>query len=328
MRIVLAALLCLAAFAAPAAERAAKDPAAGYPSRPIRIIITVVPGGGADVTSRAIAAKLTEAWGQQAIVDNRPGGNGVVGMDIAKHSSPDGHTLVLGTIGPVAVNPSLYSRLPYDPVKDYEAITRAVSALNVLVVHPSVPAKSVKELIAHAKANPGKLTYGSSGVGFADHLAGELFSSLAGVKMNHVPYKGGAPAMLDLVGGNIQLIFATVSTALGSMKANRIRPLAVTFAKRVPQFAELPTVAEAGVPGFTVDNWYGVLAPRGTPKPIVAKLHGQINAILDMPDVKERLAGLGIFPFTTPTPEAFRDYIRSEIAKYGKVVKESGIRVD
>jgi len=328
MRTMLAALLCLAAFAAPAAERAAKDPAAGYPSRPIRIIITVVPGGGADVTSRAIAAKLTEAWGQQAIVDNRPGGNGVVGMDIAKHSTPDGHTLVLGTIGPVAVNPSLYSRLPYDPVKDYEAITRAVSALNVLVVHPSVPAKSVKELIAHAKANPGKLTYGSSGVGFADHLAGELFSSLAGVKMSHVPYKGGAPAMLDLVGGNIQLIFATVSTALGSMKANRIRPLAVTFAKRVPQFAELPTVAEAGVPGFTVDNWYGVLAPRGTPKPIVAKLHGQINAILDMPDVKERLAGLGIFPFTTPTPEAFRDYIRSEIAKYGKVVKESGIRVD
>jgi len=328
MRIVPAALLCLAAFAAPAAERAAKDPAAGYPSRPIRIIITVVPGGGADVTSRTIAAKLTEAWGQQAIVDNRPGGNGVVGMDIAKHSSPDGHTLVLGTIGPVAVNPSLYSRLPYDPVKDYEAITRAVSALNVLVVHPSVPAKSVKELIAHAKANPGKLTYGSSGVGFADHLAGELFSSLAGVKMSHVPYKGGAPAMLDLVGGNIQLIFATVSTALGSMKANRIRPLAVTFAKRVPQFAELPTVAEAGVPGFTVDNWYGVLAPRGTPRPIVTKLHGQINAILEMADVKQRLAGLGIFPFTTPTPEAFRDYIRSEIAKYRKVVKESGIRVD
>jgi tripartite-type tricarboxylate transporter receptor subunit TctC len=328
MRIALAALLCLAAFAAPAAERAAKDPAAGYPSRPIRIIITVVPGGGADVTSRTIAAKLTEAWGQTAIVDNRPGGNGVVGMDIAKHSTPDGHTLVLGTIGPVAVNPALYSKLPYDPLKDYEAITRAVSALNVLVVHPSVPAKSVKELIAHAKANPGKLTFGSSGVGFADHLAGELFSSLAGVKMSHVPYKGGAPAMIDLVSGNIQLIFATISTALGSMKANRIRPLAVTAAKRVEEFRELPTVAEAGVPGFTVDNWYGVLAPRGTPKPIVAKLHGQINTILTMPDVKERLAGLGIFPFTTPTPEAFRDYIKSEIAKYGKVVKESGIRVD
>jgi tripartite-type tricarboxylate transporter receptor subunit TctC len=328
MRIVLAALLCLAAFAASAADRGAKDPAAAYPNRPIRIIITVVPGGGSDVTARAIAMKLTEAWGQQAIVDNRPGGNGVVGMDIAKHSTPDGHSLVLGTIGPVAVNPSLYAKLPYDSLKDFEPITRAVSALNVLVVHPSVPAKSVKELIAHAKANPGKLTYGSSGVGFADHLAGELFSTLAGVKMNHVPYKGGAPAMLDLVGGNIQLVFATVSTALGSMKANRIRPLAVTSAKRVEQFGELPTVAEAGVPGFAVDNWYGVLAPRGTPKPIVAKLHGQINSILDMPDVKERLAGLGIFPFTTPTPEAFRDYIRSEIAKYGKIVRESGIRVD
>jgi len=328
MRLALAVSLFLAAFAVSAADRAVKDPAAAYPNKPIRIIITVVPGGGADVTARAIALKLTEAWGQQAIVDNRPGGNGVVGMDIAAHANNDGHTLVLGTIGPVAVNPSLYSKLPYDSVKDFEPVARAVSALNVLVVHPSVPAKSVKELIAHAKANPGKLTYGSSGVGFADHLAGELFSSLAGVKMNHVPYKGGAPAMLDLVGGNIQLIFATVSTALGSMKANRIRPLAVTFAKRVEQFADLPTVAEAGVPGFTVDNWYGVQAPRGTPKPIVNKLHAEINRILGMPDVKERLAGLGIFPFTAPTPAAYGEYIKAEIAKYGKVVKESGIRVD
>jgi tripartite-type tricarboxylate transporter receptor subunit TctC len=328
MRALVAVLLCLTASVASAADRTAKDPVTAYPAKPIRIIITVVPGGGADVTARAIGHKLTEAWGQQAIVDNRPGGNGVVGMDIAAHATPDGYTLVIGTIGPVAVNPSLYSKLPYDPVKDFEPIARAVSALNVLVVHPSVPAKSVKELIAHAKANPGKLTYGSSGVGFADHLAGELFSTLAGVKMNHVPYKGGAPAMLDLVGGNIQLIFATVSTALGSMKANRIRPLAVTFSKRVEQFAELPTVAEAGVPGFAVDNWYGVLAPRGTPRTIVAKLHGEINAILGMPDVKERLAGLGIFPFTAPTPGAFGDYIRSEIAKYGKVVRESGIRVD
>jgi tripartite-type tricarboxylate transporter receptor subunit TctC len=328
VRIWVAALLGLATSVASAADRASKDPALVYPSRPIRIIITVVPGGGADVTARAIGQKLTEAWGQQAIVDNRPGGNGVVGMDIAAHATPDGHTLVIGTIGPVAVNPSLYSKLPYDSLKDYAPVTRAVSALNVLVVHPSVPAKSVKELIAHAKANPGKVTYGSSGVGFADHLAGELFSSLAGVKMNHVPYKGGAPAMIDLVGGNIQLIFATVSTALASMQAGRIRPLAVTSAKRVERFAELPTVAEAGVPGFAVDNWYGVLAPRGTPKPIVVKLHGKINEILGMPDVKDRLAGLGIFPFTTPAPEAFGDYIQSEIVKYRKVVKDSGIRVD
>jgi tripartite-type tricarboxylate transporter receptor subunit TctC len=328
MRTPLAALLCLVASVTAAAERAVKDPALAYPTRPIRIIITVVPGGGSDVTARAIGQKLTEAWGQQAIVDNRPGGNGVVGMDIAAHATPDGHTLVIGTIGPVAVNPSLYGRLPYDSLKDFAPVTRAVSALNVLVVHPSVPANSVKALIAHARANPGKLTYGSSGVGFADHLAGELFSSLAGVKMNHVPYKGGAPAMVDLAGGNIHLIFATISTALASMTAGRIRPLAVTSAKRVEQFGELPTVAEAGVPGFAVDNWYGVLAPRGTARTIVAKLHGKINEILGMPDVKERLAGLGIFPFTTPTPEAFGDYIQSEIEKYRKVVREAGIRVD
>ena len=299
-----------------------------YPSKPIRVVILVVPGGGADVTSRMVGQKLTESWGQQVIVDNRPGGNGIVGMEIAARANPDGYTLVLGTIGPVAVNPSLYRKLPYDSVADFDPVARGVSALNVLVVHPSVPVKSVKELIAHAKANPGKLTYGSSGVGFADHLAGELFNTSAGVKMVHVPYKGGAPAMLDLVGGNLQLIFATVSTALGSIKAGRIRPLAVTFSKRVEQFPDWPTVAEAGVPGFAVDNWYGFLAPRGSPQPIVSKLHLEINRILDMPDVKERLAGVGIYPFTAPTPAAFGDYIKSEIRKYEKVVRAAGIKAD
>ncbi len=191
-----------------------------------------------------------------------------------------------------------------------------------------MPVKSVKDLIAHAKTNPGKLNYGSSGVGFADHLAGELFSTLTGVKMQHVAYKGGAPAMIDLVGGNIQLIFATVSTALPSMKSNRIRPLAITFAKRVDEFPELPTVAEAGVPGFVIDNWYGFQAPAGTPKPIVAKLHAEINRILGLPDVKERLGAIGIFPFTLPTPEAYGEYIKSEITKYAKVVKDSGVRTD
>ena len=321
MRLLLAMLLSCGAPAL-----LAQDAARSYPAKPLRIIILVVPGGGADVTSRTVAQKLTEIWGHQVIVDNRPGGNGIVGMEIAARSNPDGYTLVLGTIGPVAVNPSLYKKLPYDPVADFDPVARAVSALNVLVVHPSVPVKSVKELIAHAKANPGKLTYGSSGVGFADHLAGELFNTMAGVKMVHVPYKGGAPAMLDLVGGNLQLIFATVSTALGSIKANRIRPLAVTFSKRVEQFPDWPTVAEAGVPGFTVDNWYGFFVPRGSPRPIVAKLHGEINRILDMPDVKERLAGLGIFPFVAPTPQAFGDYVKAEIRKYEKVVQAAGIK--
>jgi tripartite-type tricarboxylate transporter receptor subunit TctC len=299
-----------------------------YPQRPIRVIITVAPGGGADITARMIAQKFTDAWGQQAIVDNRPGGNGVVGMEIAANANPDGHTLVLGTIGPVAVNPSLYAKLSYDPANGYAPVARAVSALNVLVVHPSLPVNSVKDLVSYARANPGKLNFGSSGVGFADHLAGELFNSMAGVKMSHVPYKGGAPAMIDLVSGNVQLIFATMSTALTQIKANRIRALAVTSSKRIDQFAELPTVAEAGVAGFAVDNWYGVLAPRGTPKEIVGRLHAEINRALGMNDVKERLAGLGIFPFTAPTPKAFGDYIKAEIAKYAQVVKSAGVRLD
>ncbi len=324
MKISIAAGLALIAFMFMQTAAAQSS----YPARPIRIIITVAPGGGSDITARALAQKLTEAWGQQAIVDNRPGGNGIVGMEIAANATPDGHTLVLGTIGPVAVNPSLYAKLPYDPVNGFAPVARGVSALNVLAVHPSLPAHSVKEFIAYAKANPGKLNFGSSSVGFADHLAGELFNSLAGVKMIHIPYKGGAPAMIDLVAGNVQLIFATVSTALTQMKAGRIRALAVTSGKRVEQFAELPTIAESGVPGYAVDNWYGVLAPRGTPKAIVGKLHAEINRALGMSDVKDRLAVLGIFPFTTETPEAFGDYIKSEITKYAKVVKDSGARVD
>ena len=299
-----------------------------YPGKPIRIIITVAPGGGADITARAIGQKLIEAWGQQVIVDNRPGGNGIVGMDLGAHATPDGYTIIEGTIGPVAVNPSLYRKLPYDPVNDFAPIARAVSALNMLVVHPALPVHSVKDLISYARANPAKLNFGSSGVGFADHLAGELFNTLAGVKMQHVPYKGGAPAMIDLIGGNVQLIFATVSTAITHVKAGRIRALAVTSAKRVGQFADLPTVAEAGVPGFAVDNWYGFLAPRGVAKPIVSKLHREINRILGLPDVIERLAGLGIFPFPAPAPEDFGDYIKSEIRKYAKVVQDSGARVD
>ena len=299
-----------------------------YPNKPIRIIITVAPGGGSDITTRTVGQKLIEAWGQQVIVDNRPGGNGIIGMEIAAHANPDGYTLLLGTIGPVAVNPSLYSKLPYDPVKDYAPIARGVSALNMLVVHPSLPAASVNEFIAYAKANPGKINFGSSGVGFADHLAGEIFNTLAGVKMVHVPYKGGAPAMLDLLAGNLQCIFATVSTAITYVKAGRIRPLAVTSAKRAEQFPDIPTIAESGVPGYTVDNWYGFFAPRGTPKPIITKLHAEINRILLLPDVKERLAGLGIFAFVLPTPEAFGGYIEDEIKQYAKVVKDSGSRID
>ncbi len=302
--------------------------AAAYPDKPIRLIVPVAPGGGADITARAVAQKLTAAWGQQIIIDNRAGAGGTVGMEIGARAAPDGYTLIEGSMGPLTVDVSLYKNLPYDPIRDFTPIARGVTALNMLVVHPSLPVNSVKELIAYAKANPARLNFGSSGAGRADHLAGEMFNTLAGVKMQHVPYKGGAPAMVDLVGGNIQLIFATVSTAVASVKAGRIRPLAVTTASRVDLFPELPTVAEAGVPGFAVDNWYGFVGPRGLPRDIVLKLHAEINRALAAPDVKTRLEQLGILPFPLPTPEAFGDYIRSEIAKYARVVKDSGARVE
>jgi len=315
--------LLATAITAHAQRPAAGDPAPDYPNKPIRWIITVAPGGGADITTRTIGQKLTEAWGQQVIVDNRPGGNGIVGMELAARATPDGHTIVLGTIGPVAINPSMYDKLSYDPVKDFAPLMRAVTALNMLVVHPSTPVKSVRDLIDFAKAQPGKVNYGSSSAGFADHLAGELFNSMAGVKMQHVPYKGGAPAMLDLVAGNIQLIFATVSTALPHVKTNRIRPVAVTSLKRAALFPDLPAIAET-VPGYEVDNWYGILAPRGTPQPILRKQFAEITRILDLPDVKERFAGLGIFPNPSPNLAEFSTYIQSEIRKYAAFVKGTG----
>jgi len=301
---------------------------AAYPSKPIRMIVPVAPGGGADITARALAQKLTELWGQQIIIDNRAGAGGIVGLEIGARSAPDGYTLIQGSVGPLTVNPALHKKLPYDSIRDFEPVTRAVSALNVLVVHPSLPVHSVKDLITYAKTNPGKLSFGSSGAGRADHLAGELFNRLAGVKMQHVPYKGGAPAMIDLVAGNVQLIFATVSTAIVHMKSGRIRTLASTSAKRPELLPDIPTVAEAGVPGFEIENWYGFVVPAGTPKPIVAVLHREINRNLALPDVKERLNVLGIAPFPTATPEAFGGYIRSETKKYGELIRSAGIVAD
>ncbi len=319
-RIVLAAVFCLAPSPALAADT--------YPDKPIRMIVPVAPGGGADITARAVAQKLSSTWGQQMIIDNRAGAGGTVGMDIGARATPDGYTLIEGSMGPLTVDVSLYNKLPYDPVRDFTPIARGVTALNMLVVHPALPVNSVRDLIAYAKANPARLNFGSSGAGRADHLAGEMFNTLAGVKMQHVPYKGGAPAMVDLVGGNIQLIFATVSTAVTAVKSGRIRPLAVTTANRVDLFPDLPTVAEAGVPGFAVDNWYGFVGPRGLPRDIVVKIHREINRALAAPDVKTRLEQLGILPFTLPTPEAFGDYIKSEIAKYARVVKDAGARAE
>ena len=313
-------LTCLTSVAAHSAEV--------YPSKPIRLILPVTPGGGSDITARTIAPRLADQLGQQIIIDNRPGAGGIAGMLIGAAAAPDGYTIVQTSIGPVATDISLHSKLPYDPIRDFTPIARAVTALNMLVVHPSVPVQSVKEMIAYAKANPNRLNFGSSGIGRADHLAGELFKTMTGVKMQHVAYKGGAPAMTDLLGGNIQLIFATVSTAVTYIKPGRIRALAVTSEKRVDLFPDLPTVAESGVPGFAVDNWYCFLGPRALPKPIVLKLHAELNRVFALPEVTKRLEGFGIFPFLLPTPEAFGGYIRSEISKYAKVVKDAGITAD
>jgi tripartite-type tricarboxylate transporter receptor subunit TctC len=255
-------------------------------------------------------------------------GGGVIGMEITAKAPPDGYTIVLGSIGPVAVAPSLYAKPPYDPVRDFTPLARAATALNLLTVHPSLPVHTVKDLIAYAKTPGAKLNYGSSGPGRADHLSGEIFSRMAGINMQHVPYKGGAPAMIDLLAGNIQLIFATVSTAIVHIKTGKIRPLGMTSAKRSEYFPDTPTIAESGLPGFAVDNWYGIVGPAGLPAPLTASLHRDISDVLTQRDVKERLAALGIVAFPTATPQEFGAYIKAEFLRYAKVVKEAGVTAE
>ena len=301
--------------------------AQNWPTKSLRFISPFAPGGGADITSRVIAQKLAESLGQQVLVDNRGGAGGMIGVDMGAKAPPDGYTMVLGTIGPIAINPGLYRKMPYDPVKDLIPVTLAADALNVLVVHPALPVKNVKELVALGKARPNQLNYGSSGPGATDHLAGELFNMLTGTKMVHVPYKGGAPAMLDLMAGNVQIIFSTVSTAIGQIKGGKIRALGMTGNKRFVLMPELPTIAEAGVPGFAVNNWYGVFVPAGTPKEIVARLNTEIVKVLNLADAKQRLLESGI-EATPSTPDQFAAYIQSETKKWAKVVKDANIKVE
>lgn len=301
--------------------------AQSWPNRSVRLISPFAPGGGADITSRAVAQKLTAALGQQVIVDNRGGAGGMLGVDLAAKSPPDGYTLVMGTIGPIAINPALLSKMPYDPLKDLAPISQAAVAVNVLVVHPSLPAKSVKELITIAKARPNDLNYGSSGSGAADHLAGELFNAMVKVKMAHVPYKGGAPAMLDLMAGNVQIVFSTLSTATGAIETNRVRALAVAGSKRFEGMPDLPTMSEAGLKGFEVNNWYGLFAPAGTPKDIIERVSTEAARALSQPDVKKRLMDAGIIA-TSSSPEGFAAYTRAETAKWGKVIRDANIKGD
>ena len=295
-----------------------------YPARPIRFIAANAPGGGLDITARAIGPKMAAALGQQVIVDNRAGAAGSIASEIVAKSVPDGYTILVSSLGGLAVNTNLYKGLSYHPLRDLAPITWATSGSNVLVVHPSVPAKSVQELIALAKAQPGKLSYGSSGAGNAGHLAGELFNGMAGIKMVHIPYKGGAPAMIDLIAGQVQLIFSSAPTAVPQVKAGKIRGLAVTTARRSVILPELPTIAESGLPGFEADNWYGVVTTMKTPRPIIERLHDEIVRALQMPDVKQALLTQGL-EVRTSTPEEFGAYMKSEFEKWAKVIKAAGI---
>lgn len=298
--------------------------AQAYPARPIRLIVPFPPGGGTDITARAVAQKLSESWGQTVVVDNRPGANGTIGVDIAAKSAPDGHTLTMISSSH-AVNTSLYTRQPYDLLKDLTPITQATSQPYVLVINPSVPAKSVKELVGVAKAKPGALNYGSSGTGGISHLAGALLGSLTGTSLVHIPYKGGAPATIDVISGQIQIMFGTLLLNGPHIKAGRLRVLAVTTPQRWPGTPDLPTMQEAGVPGFVITQWYGLLAPAKTPQPTVAKLSKEIARILHQPDVKEKLAADGADAVGN-TPEQFGAHIQSETAKYGKLIKQIGLK--
>ena len=304
----------------------AASPAQDYPARPIRLILGFAPGGSTDLVARVVGQKMAEAWIQQVVVDNRPGANGMIGADLVAKANPDGYSLLLSSIGPMAINASLY-KMPYDIVADFAPVTYTGNVTNLLVVHPSVAAASVKELIALAKAQPGKLTFGSSGTGGAPHMAVELFKILAKVNVVHVPYKGGGPAMADLVGGQISGSFASMPSSIPFVRAGKLRALAVTAPKRSPAEPQVPTISEAGIPGFAVLDWQGLFTTAKTPPAIVNKLNAEVVRILALPDVVEKLAVAGV-EIQTSTPREWGDFVKSEIAKWGKVVKEAGIKVE
>jgi tripartite-type tricarboxylate transporter receptor subunit TctC len=319
------ALLALAVLGAAPLAHAQAVPA--YPTKSIRLVVPFPAGGATDILARAVAQKLTDAWGQAVVVDNRPGAAGNIGSELVARSAPDGYTLEMGTVGTHAINPSLYAKMPYDHVKDFAPVILVAGVPNVLVVNPAVPANSVQELIAYAKANPGKLNFASSGSGTSIHLSGELFKVMAGVQMTHVPYKGSAPALQDLLGGQVQLMFDNLPPSLPQIKGGKLRALGVTSAARSPALPEVPTIAESGLPGFEASSWFGILAPAGTPPTIIAKVNGEIAKWLATPEAKEKLIGIGANA-AGGSPEDFARHIQMETAKWAKVVKDSGAKVD
>jgi len=322
-RALVAALLGIVAAAALPPGAAADS----FPSKPVKLIVPFPPGGPLDTTGREIAQKLTESWSRSVIVENKPGAGGNIGADFVAKSPPDGYTVVMGALSTHAVNPSLYPRMPYDAKKDFAPITLVAITPNVLVVNPSLPVHSVQELIEYAKAHPGKLSFGSGSIGSAGHLAGELFKVDAGVDMVHVPYKGAAPAMQALLAGDTQLMFDNLASAMSQVKAGKLRALAVTTKARSPLAPDLPTMSEAGVPGFDISTWFGLMAPAGTPPDVIAKWNADVTKVLSAPAMRAQLAAQGA-EAAPDTPSEFARFIDAELVKYAKIVKASGAKVD
>jgi tripartite-type tricarboxylate transporter receptor subunit TctC len=301
--------------------------ASNFPSKPIRLVVTFPPGGAPDILARMVAEKINPAWGQAVVVDNKAGAGGNIGADFVAKSANDGHTLVMGTVGTHSINGSLYAKMPYDMVKDFSPVTLVASTPNLLVLNPSVQATTLKELIALAQAKPGQLMYGSPGVGTSVHVSGELFATMSGIKITHVPYKGRAMAIPDLLGGQIQMMFDNMPSALPVVKEGKLRAIGVTSAKRSPSAPDIPTLAELGLAGFEATSWFAVFAPANTPKDILAKWHTELARIYQLPDVQAKLKTLGLDPLLGG-PDALATFQRSEIAKWQKVVKDSGAKAE
>lgn len=318
--------LLIAALSAGAVGSSGAQPAAGFPEKPIRLIIPLPPGGGADALARTLAPRLTEIWGQTLVIDNRGGAGGVLGVSLAAKSPADGYTIMSGYMAPITVNVSL-TKLPYDPIKDLAPITLAALAQNVMTVHPGVPATSVREFLGVLKAKPGQYNYASAGSGSSPHLTAELFKQMTQTSMNHVPYKGAGPALTDVIAGQVTLYIGSLPASIPHIKSGRVRALAVTGARRSPSLAEVPTVSEAGVTGFESIQWYGFLAPAKTPAPILDQLHKHITTAITHPAIRERLLPQG-FEIVASSRDEFGRFIRDDIAKWAKVIAEAKIRAE
>lgn len=319
-------LLASVALSSGLATTAAQAQAA-FPSKPLSIIVPFAAGGATDILARIIGQALSMEIGQSVIIENRPGAGGNIGGQLAAKAAPDGHTLFMGAVGTHAINPSLYKKMPYDPIKDLAPLTRVANVPNLLVANPQQPFKTVPELIAYAKANPGKVNFGSSGNGTSIHLSGEMFSHMAKVDIVHVPYKGSAPAMNDLLGNQIAIMFDNMPSALQYVRAGKLNALAVTSAKRSPELPNVPTIAEAGVPGYEASSWFGLFVPVATPAPVQTRLHAALVKVLAKPDVKKRMAEQGA-EVVSEQPEQFAAFIQAESLKWGKVVRASGATLD